>query len=73
MFQAGIEAAVGQTCEGTVLGAGVGWEMTGVRVESWAQFILLDAEAGRKIQVGHRFEKGTISVCQDRLVCKSGS
>lgn len=47
--------------------------MTGVRVESWAQFILLGTEAGRKIQVGHRFEKGTFWVCKNKLVCKSGS
>lgn len=58
--------------EGTVLGAVVAWEMTGVRVESWAQVILLEAEAGRKIQVGHRFEKGTLWVCQRRLASKSG-
>lgn len=47
--------------------------MTGVRVGSWAQFTLLGAEAGRKIQVGHRFEKGTFWVCENRLVCQSGS
>lgn len=47
--------------------------MTGVRVESWVQFILLDAEAGRKIEFGYRFEKGTFWVCENRLVYKSGS
>jgi len=34
--------------------------MTGVRVGSRAQFMLLGAEAGRKIQGGYRFEKGTL-------------
>lgn len=47
--------------------------MAGVRVESWAQFILLGTETGRKIQVGHRFEKGTFWVCENKLVRKSGS
>lgn len=46
--------------EGTVLGAGVVWTVTGVRVGSRAQFMLLGAEAGRKIQGGYRFEKGTL-------------
>lgn len=42
----------------------------GVRVETWAQFMLLDTEAVGKLQQGTDLRRGPPGLCQNRPVCK---
>lgn len=56
--------------EGTVLVAWCCRTVMGVRVETWAQFMLLDTEAVGKLQQGTDLRRGPPGLCQNRPVCK---